>query len=50
MRVLITAVGTRGDVQPALVLARGLLARGHGVRMCTSPAFVETARELGVDA
>lgn len=50
MRALIVAVGTRGDVQPALALAEALIGRGHGVRMCTSPGFVDAARALGVDA
>lgn len=31
MKVLIMTLGTRGDIQPFLALARGLLAAGHGV-------------------
>ena len=50
MRALLTAVGTRGDVQPALALALELRKLGHPVRMCISPNFVDWARSLGLDA
>jgi vancomycin aglycone glucosyltransferase len=50
MRALLVAVGTRGDVQPALALGLELRRRGHDVRVCTSPNFVEWARRLGLDA
>src|SRR5215211_4837187 len=44
------AVGTRGDVQPALALAIQLRALGHAVRLCISPNFVDWAGSLGLDA
>jgi vancomycin aglycone glucosyltransferase len=50
MRALLTAVGTRGDVQPALALALELRKRGHAVRLCISPNFVEWAGSLGLEA
>ena len=50
MRALLTAVGTRGDVQPALALALELRKLGHAVRLCISPNFVDWARSLGLDA
>ena len=50
MRALLTAVGTRGDVQPALALALELRRLGHFVRLCISPNFVEWARRLGFEA
>jgi vancomycin aglycone glucosyltransferase len=50
LRALLAAVGTRGDVQPALALALELQGRGHGVRLCISPNFVEQASSLGLDA
>ena len=50
MRALLAAVGTRGDVQPAIALALELRKRGHYVRMCISPNFVEWAKSLGLDA
>ena len=50
MRALITAVGTRGDVQPAIALALELRKLGHAVRMCTSPNFVGWAASFGLEA
>jgi len=50
MRALLVAVGTRGDVQPAIALALELRKLGHEVRMCISPNFVDWAKRLGIDA
>jgi vancomycin aglycone glucosyltransferase len=50
MRALLAAVGTRGDVQPAVALALELRTRGHDVRLCISPNFVDWAKSLGLDA
>ncbi len=50
MRALLAAVGTRGDVQPALALALELRKLGHAVRLCISPNFVEWAISLGFEA
>ncbi len=41
MRVLITAVGSTGDVHPFLALARGLLAVGHDVKVCSNDIYEE---------
>ena len=49
MRILLAARGSRGDVQPILAVARGLLRRGHRVRLCVPGAFADEARSLGVD-
>jgi vancomycin aglycone glucosyltransferase len=50
MRALLAAVGTRGDVQPALALALELRKLGHAVRLCISPNFVDWAKSLGLEA
>src|SRR3954469_13289178 len=50
MRALLAAVGTRGDVQPALALALELRKLGHAVRLCISPNFVDCAKSLGLEA
>jgi vancomycin aglycone glucosyltransferase len=50
MKVLLAAVGTRGDVQPAIALALELRRLGHAVRMCISPNFVVWATALGLEA
>ncbi len=50
VRVLLIAIGTRGDVQPALALALRLRAHGHAVTLCVSPNFVAWAERLGFEA
>lgn len=44
MRVSFVINGTRGDVQPATVLARELARRGHDVRLGVPPNMVPSAR------
>ncbi|WP_072395609.1 glycosyltransferase [Hyphomicrobium sp. CS1GBMeth3] len=39
MRVAIQTLGTRGDVQPYIALARALMARGHEVQLCAPAQF-----------
>jgi vancomycin aglycone glucosyltransferase len=50
MRILISSVGTRGEVQPAVSLALDLRALGHDVRMCVPPNFTGWAAALGLEA
>ena len=50
MRVLLSVVGTRGDVQPVMALAVEVRALGHDVRLCVPPNFVDWARALGFAA
>jgi vancomycin aglycone glucosyltransferase len=50
VRALLAAVGTRGDVQPAIAVALELRKLGHAVRMCISPNFVDWAQSLGLEA
>lgn len=47
-RILIAAVGSRGDVQPMLALALALCARGHTVRFCAPPNFARWIGEHGL--
>ncbi|WP_371745916.1 glycosyltransferase [Arthrobacter oryzae] len=39
MKVLIMTLGTRGDVQPFIALARGLMAAGHEVVLTAPQRF-----------
>ncbi len=50
MRVLVSAVGTRGDVQPVLALALALRAHGHEPRLAVPPNFTAWAADLGFQA
>ena len=50
MRALISSVGTRGDVQPGIALARELKKLGHEPRLCVPPNFVHWAKDLGFEA
>jgi vancomycin aglycone glucosyltransferase len=50
MQMLISAVGTRGDVQPAVALAKQAQALGAQVRLCVPPNFTAWAEDLGFEA
>jgi len=39
MRIVILAMGSRGDVQPYVALGKGLHAAGHGVRLLASENY-----------
>jgi len=47
MRVLLSVVGTRGDVQPVIALALEVRKLGHEVGLCLPPNFIEWAQSLG---
>ncbi|MEX2207036.1 MAG: glycosyltransferase [Myxococcota bacterium] len=49
MRVCILTLGSRGDVQPYVALARGLEAAGHRTALCASPAFRPFIESHGVE-
>jgi len=48
MKVLIMTLGTRGDVQPFIALARGLLAAGHEVVLAAPQRFAGFVAGHGV--
>jgi vancomycin aglycone glucosyltransferase len=50
MRVLLSAVGTRGDVQPIVAVAVQLRALGHQARLCVPPNFVGWVEGKGFEA
>lgn len=49
MRIVIVTIGTRGDVQPYVALAQGLIRAGHAVAICTHPTFREFVATHGVE-
>lgn len=50
MKILVSCVGTRGDVHPALAFAVELRRLGAEVHVCVPPNFVATAVALGLPA
>lgn len=48
MRVLLSTIGSRGDVQPLVALASELRALGQEVRLCVPPDFREWIERLGM--
>jgi len=48
MRVLLSTIGSRGDVQPLVALASHLQALGHEVRVCVPPDFREWIESIGI--
>lgn len=49
LRVVLAAVGSRGDVQPMLALAQALVARGHVPLIAAPPDFESWVRGLGFE-
>ena len=41
MQVLLSSIGSRGDVQPLVALALELKALGQRARLCVAPNFKE---------
>jgi UDP:flavonoid glycosyltransferase YjiC (YdhE family) len=48
MRITVLTMGSRGDVQPYLALAQGLMAAGHEVTLCTAANFRSLVEGAGV--
>ena len=48
MRVLLSTIGSRGDVQPLVGLAHQLVALGQQVRLCVPPDFRDWIESLGM--
>ncbi|WP_175804463.1 glycosyltransferase [Burkholderia ambifaria] len=46
-KMIVTAIGSAGDVHPLLGVARALAMRGHDVVFCTHPPFEATVRRCG---
>jgi len=50
MKITFIAYGTRGDVQPALALAKALHAKGYAIRILASPNFKGWIESYGLEA
>ncbi len=49
MKITVFAAGSRGDIQPCVVLCKGLQQAGYRVRLAAPEDFADFARESGVD-
>ena len=49
MQVLLSSIGSRGDVQPLVALALELQALGHKARLCVAPNFKEWIESYGLE-
>jgi UDP:flavonoid glycosyltransferase YjiC (YdhE family) len=49
MKAIISTIGTRGDVQPYIALALGLVKAGHTVTLATHPCMRGLVESYGVD-
>lgn len=49
MRILLSTIGSRGDVQPLLALGVELRKLGHEARLCVPPNFKEWVETFGVE-
>lgn len=48
--VLLTTLGSKGDLYPVLAVAEAIAARGHPVRLALAPEDAEIARARGLEA
>ena len=48
MRVLLSTIGSRGDVQPLVALALQLRTLGQEVHLCVPPDFRDWIESLGM--
>lgn len=48
MKVCFLTLGSRGDVQPYVALAKGLIKRGHTATLCTGASFKDFVEENGI--
>jgi rhamnosyltransferase subunit B len=47
-RILVTTIGSSGDVHPFVAVSRALVARGHDVRVAVNPHFRSTVEGAGL--
>jgi sterol 3beta-glucosyltransferase len=49
VKILILTVGSRGDVQPFIALAKGLMGAGHKVTLCTGRTYADWVQGHGIN-
>lgn len=50
MKIVLAAYGSRGDVEPSVVVGRELMRRGHDVQLAVPPELVEFTEAAGLPA
>src|SRR5262245_34029172 len=48
MKIVIATIGSRGDVQPYMNLAQGLMTAGHNVQIASNPTLAALVEAHGV--
>lgn len=48
MKVLLSTIGSAGDVHPFLAIGRAMQARGHDVEILTNPVFAAMVQQAGL--
>ena len=48
MKIVIATIGSRGDIQPYVNLAQGLIAAGHNVRLASNPTLGSLVESHGI--
>jgi len=48
MKIFLSTMGTRGDIQPFIALGQGLQAAGHQITLCTAEGYRPFVEEHGV--
>jgi sterol 3beta-glucosyltransferase len=49
VKIAILAMGSRGDVQPLVALAKGLEKAGHHIRFASHPNFEKMVLSAGLE-
>ncbi len=49
MKIILTAVGSTGDIEPFIPLSIGLQQRGHNVLMCSNDVYEEKFTSRGIE-
>ncbi len=49
MRICVSVIGSRGDVQPFIALGKGLIEQGHTVCIVSHPEYEKWVRSHGID-
>ncbi|MFC2038072.1 glycosyltransferase [Chloroflexota bacterium] len=48
MEIVVPTIGSRGDVQPFIALAQGLVQAGHRVTLASHPVIKTSVKSYGV--